>query len=96
MLPRALSSLDRQPARPYVLAAGKALHLVWKEFDGTTASVRWQVSADNGRNWSAPRTVAETADASDHPMLVAYKEQAYLSWLTAKEGYRLLPLEAAP
>ena len=64
--------------------------------DGTTASVRWQVSADNGRNWSAPRTVAETTDASDHPMLVAYKEQAYLSWLTAKEGYRLLPLEVAP
>ena len=94
--PRTLSSLDRQPARPYVLAAGKALHLVWKEFDGTKASVRWQVSTDSGRSWSATRTVADTADASDHPLLIAYKEQAYLSWLTKNEGYRLLALENAP
>lgn len=94
--PRALSSLDRQPARPYVLAAGKAVHLVWKEFDGTKASVRWQISNDSGRTWSAARIVADTADASDHPLLVAYKEQVYLSWLTKNEGYRLLPLGGVP
>ena len=41
--PRALSSPDRQPARPYLLANGQALHLVWKEFDGDKALVRWQV-----------------------------------------------------
>ncbi|MGZ5913073.1 MAG: exo-alpha-sialidase, partial [Reyranella sp.] len=94
--PRALSSPDRQPARPYLLASGQALHLVWKEFDGTKALVRWQVSHDSGRSWSAVRTVADTDDASDHPQLVAHAGRAYLSWLTKTEGYRLIPLEDQP
>jgi hypothetical protein len=94
--PRALSSPDRQPARPYLLANGRALHLVWKEFDGTKAQVRWQMSHDSGRSWSAPRTVADTEDASDHPLLVAHAGRAYLSWLTKSEGYRLIPLEEQP
>src|SRR5260370_18114715 len=70
--PRALSSPDRQPARPYLLANGPALHLVWKEFDGTKAQVRWQLSHDSGRTWSAVQTVADTDDASDHPLLVPH------------------------
>ena len=90
--PRALSSPSRQPARPYLLAVGSDVHLVWKEFDGTKAQVRRQVSHDNGRSWSEARTVAETADASDHPLLVADKSRVYLSWLTKIEGYRLIPL----
>jgi hypothetical protein len=94
--PRALSSPDRQPARPYLLADGKALHLVWKEFDGTKSHVQWQVSSDSGRTWSAARTVADTEDASDHPLLIAHKGHAYLSWLTKAQGYRLIPLEDAP
>ena len=101
--PRALSSPDRQPARPYLLAAGNDVHLVWKEFDGAKAQVRWQVSHDNGRSWSATRTVADTGDASDHPLLVADKSasdadkaRVYLSWLTKTEGYRLIPLEDTP
>jgi hypothetical protein len=94
--PRALSSPDRQPARPYLLANGQALHLVWKEFDGIKAQVRWQVSHDSGRTWSAVRTVADTDDASDHPLLVAHAGRAYLSWLTKAQGYRLIPLEDQP
>ena len=94
--PRALSSPDRQPARPYLLANGQALHLVWKEFDGTKALVRWQLSHDSGRTWSAVRTVADTDDASDHPLLVAHAGRAYLSWLTKAQGYRLIPLEDQP
>ncbi|HYX02807.1 MAG TPA: exo-alpha-sialidase, partial [Reyranella sp.] len=94
--PRALSSPDRQPARPYVLAADRAIHLVWKEFDGAKAVVRWQVSPDGGRSWSPTRTVADTSDASDHPLLVAPAGRAYLSWLTKAQGYRLIPLEDQP
>ncbi len=94
--PRALSSPDRQPARPYLLADGRTLHLVWKEFDGTKAQVRWQVSHDSGRQWSEARTVADTADASDHPLLVAHDGRVYLSWLTKSEGYRLIRLEDQP
>jgi hypothetical protein len=94
--PLGLSSPDRQPARPYLLADGPALHLVWKEFDGTKTLVRWQVSHDSGRTWSAARTVADTDDASDHPLLVAHAGRAYLSWLTKAQGYRLIPLEDQP
>lgn len=94
--PLALSSPDRQPARPFLLSTGPALHLVWKEFDGENALVRWQVSRDSGRHWSPPRTVAQTADASDHPLLIAHEGQAWLSWLTKIEGYRLIALENAP
>ena len=94
--PRALSPSARQPARPYLLANAGALHLVWKEFDGTKAVVRWQVSPDGGRRWSDIRTVAETADASDHPLLVGNAQRSYLSWLTKVEGYRLIPLGDQP
>jgi Neuraminidase (sialidase) len=65
---------------------------VWKEFDGTTTTIPMQLSRDGGKSWSAPRVIAQTADASDHPELVANKSAAYLSWVTHKEGYRLLPL----
>ncbi len=94
--PRALSSPDRQPARPFLLAKDRALHLVWKEFDGNNAVVRWQMSSDFGRTWSTARTIAETSDASDHPQLVADASRAYLSWLTKVEGYRLIPLGDQP
>ena len=66
---------------------------MWKEFDGNKSVVHWQLSRDSGRHWSDTRTVAETADASDHPLLVAHDGHAYLSWLTKNEGYRLIPLE---
>jgi len=94
--PRAVSSPGRQPARPYLLADGRALHLVWKEFDGIKAQVRWQASRDGGHGWSEARTVAETDDASDHPLLVAHAGRVYLSWLTKVQGYRLIPLEDQP
>ena len=94
--PRTLGTPDRQPARPFLLAKGNALHLVWKEFDGDKVAVRWQVSSDNGVAWTAPRTVADTADASDHPLLVANDDRVFLSWLTKVEGYRLIPLGERP
>ena len=93
--PVSLSAPNRQPARPYLLADGTALHLVWKEFDGKKASVRWQVSTDSGKSWSAAQTVADTTDASDHPLLVARDGRVYLSWLTKADGYRLIPLGGA-
>ena len=44
---------------------------------------------------SAPAQVARTRDAADHPMLVANRDGAFLSWLTRAEGYRLLKLREA-
>ena len=67
-----------------------------RAFDGTKAVVRWQVFHDSGRQWTEARTVADTEDASDHPILVADRQRVYLSWLTKIEGYRLIPLEDQP
>ncbi|MFZ3178831.1 MAG: sialidase family protein [Methylocystis silviterrae] len=82
----------RAAGHPTLVAAKGRLYRVWKEFDGTTTTIAMQMSRDNGKSWSAPRVMAQTLDASDHPELIAHNGAAYLSWLTHKEGYRLMPL----
>jgi hypothetical protein len=81
--------------RPAVMALGARVWLAWKEFDGEATTVKLMMSGDAGASWSAPETVASTVEASDQPLLVSDGRNAYLSWLTAAEGYRLLPLPGA-
>ena len=90
--PQPLGNPERLPSRPQVLSFGDRIWRAWKEFDGTTTTVMVQVSEDRGRNWSEARLIAETAESSDHPLLVSDGAAPYLSWLTKAEGYRLLPL----
>ena len=92
--PMQIGAANRAPTRPFVLAAGGAVWLAWKQFDGDDSVVAVQRSADDGRSWSEPRVVARTRDASDHPLLIAHGAHAFLSWQTAAEGYRLIALEA--
>lgn len=91
--PERIGDPDHAPQRPQLLAMGDKLHRAWKEFDGTTTSILVQVSRDGGKSFDAPRAIATTLDASDHPLLIASKGVVYLSWLTRNEGYRLLPLQ---
>ena len=91
--PMSIGHPDRVPARPYVLAVGNTLWLAWKEFDGNETTIAIMQSHDGGRNWSAPKVIAKTSDASDHPLLVSDGRRAFLSWQTNREGYRLIPLE---
>lgn len=91
--PIPVGNSKRAPSRPAILVTVDRVHMVWKEFDGREASVAGMQSADGGRNWSAPRTIASTASESDHPMLVAAGTRAVLSWQTEAEGYRLIELE---
>ena len=93
--PLAIGAPEHHAARPYLLATGNKVWLVWKEFDGTNTVVRAMMSSDDGATWSSPVVKAATADASDHPLLLARGGDAYLSWLTRVEGYRLLPLSDA-
>lgn len=86
----------RQFSRPYVLAGPDAVYLAYKAFDGQRTSIEIMTSRDAGVSWSAPRAVAETLDASDHPLLISDGRTAYLSWLSRKEGYRLIPLKEKP
>ncbi|MDO9466566.1 MAG: sialidase family protein [Thiobacillus sp.] len=94
--PMPFGNYAAQAAHPSVAAVGAAVALAWKEFDGTRASAWVMSSADGGRSWQAPRRLAETAGPSDQPLLVTEGASVYLSWNTAQEGYRLLPLGAKP
>jgi len=80
------------PSRAFVLATARGTYLAWKEFDGEKTTVRMMQSSDDGETWSEPKTVAETADSSDHPLLVSFGRAVFLSWMTKKDGYRFQPV----
>ncbi|MBI2235471.1 MAG: exo-alpha-sialidase [Magnetospirillum sp.] len=90
--PRPIGNADNAPSHPQLLAEGPRLWLAWKEFDGQHSTVMVQSSADNGQSWTAPTKAAETADASDHPLLISDGKRPLLSWLTRAEGWRLIAL----
>ena len=83
---------QRQAGHAAVLSQGKNIYLAWKEFDGEVTTIKSMYSHDGGVAWGAVQSVAETRDVSDHPMLIANKEQVYLSWNSQQEGYRLIAL----
>ncbi len=91
--PVAIGDPEAMPGRPYLLATPTALWLTWKEFDGKRTAVFAQYSTDDGVQWSSPKVIAETVGYSDHPLLIQREGIAYLSWLTAAQGYRLFKLE---
>lgn len=82
-----------QAAHPQVLSTAKAIHLLWKEFDGKQASLITMKSTDSGRTWSAPRVITKTTAASDHPLLIAEGDKVYGVWHRLGEHYQLFPLE---
>jgi hypothetical protein len=94
--PMPLGQANRNPTRPFVLAAAGKTAMVWKEFDGEKTSVQSMTSRDDGETWSAPRILASTTDTSDHPLLVSDGRQVYLSWMTKADGYRFTPIEGEP
>jgi hypothetical protein len=94
--PMPIGEADRNPSRPFVIAGPRGVWLAWKEFDGEQTTVDAMISRDDGKTWSAPRAVARTTDASDHPLLLTDGRRVFLSWMTRADGYRLLPLEDAP
>jgi len=91
--PIALGEARQQPGHGRLLATPDGLLVVWREFDGETTRIRLQCSAD-GRVWQTPKDVAITRDAADRPVLLRDARRAYLSWQTAAEGWRLIPLAA--
>ncbi len=92
-MPAPIGDAARRPARPYLLASGHTVRLVWKEFDGEVTTVKQMTSVDDGASWSASVELAATGDASDHPLLIGNGVRSFLSWMTRAEGYRLLPLD---
>ncbi|OWS71039.1 sialidase family protein [Polynucleobacter campilacus] len=79
-------------SRPYLLALGQQVWLVWKEFDGAYSLVYMKQSADDGKTWSAPQMISKTNGYSDHPLLINQGATVFLSWLTRNDGYQLIKL----
>ena len=94
--PASFGRYDAGAAHPDVLALGARVFLTWKEFDGTSTVLRIRASNDGGRSWDAARTLARTRGGSDHPFLISRGADAFVSWATDDDGYRLLPVSAAP
>lgn len=90
--PVSVGNSARQAGHAAVLSLGKNVYLAWKEFDGEVTAIKSMRSQDCGATWGAVQTVAETRDVSDHPLLIANKEQVYLSWSSQQEGFRLIAL----
>jgi len=95
-VPMNFGNFKAQASHPYVLSLGQRVFIAWKEFDGEAGGIYLMRSSDGGKSWSMPRKIASTADASDHPWLIADGEKAYLSWNTLAEGYRLVALADDP
>ena len=87
--PMRLGKVDASTSRPYLLALGKNVWLVWKEFDGHDTVVVMKQSGDDGKTWSKETILSKTADYSDHPLLISQGNQVFLSWLTRADGYQL-------
>ena len=81
-------------SRPQVLAVSGTVYATWKAFDGQRTSLVWRVSRDDGKAWSEPHILAQTATKSDHPMLIEFRDSVYVSWHTDGEGYRLMEVSA--
>jgi hypothetical protein len=90
--PISVGSGARQAGHAAVLSKGKDVYMAWKEFDGESTAINAMRSHDGGATWGAVQTIADTRDVSDHPLLIANKEQVYLSWSSKLEGYRLIAM----
>lgn len=93
--PLAFGDPDAQPGHPAVLAFGERVLVAWREFDGKQNRIRVMASTDRGDTWSTPLTQATSAGATDYPLLLTGRGQAWLAWNTVDEGFRLISLEQA-
>jgi hypothetical protein len=87
-----LGNPQHAASNPQLLSVGSTMWMAWKEFDGTTTRIMAATSTDGGAKWGEARSLAETLESSDHPVLVGNGKGARLSWLTRREGWRLLEL----
>ncbi|MDP3669251.1 MAG: sialidase family protein [Telluria sp.] len=83
-----------QAAHAEVMAEGKAVAIVWKQFDGKSTAILARYSDDGGLAWKQG-ALASTQGNSDHPHLLASASGMILVWRTQNEGVRVLPVTGA-
>ena len=90
--PTKIGSEGANVSRPYLLALGQQVWLVWKEFDGAHSLVYIKQSIDDGKTWDTPKIISKTSGYSDHPLLINQGDTVFLSWLTRADGYQLIQI----
>ena len=89
-MPTRVGAEGANVARPYLLASGNQVWMVWKEFDGSYSSIYLKQSNDDGITWSEAKFISKTRGYSDHPLLLKSDRDILVSWLTREDGYQLL------
>lgn len=90
--PMAFGEIGKQPAHADVLALGKRVILVWKEFDGRQTRLIAMQARDRGETWSTPTVIAQTSSAADYPFLINDGQAIFISWHSVEHGYQLIAL----
>lgn len=90
--PHAFGNAAAQASHPDLWSTGEHVLLAWKELTEDSAVIMLMTSDDGGRNWDTPRQIAQTPGAADNPFLLDDGNRVYLSWNTARDGYRLIEL----
>lgn len=90
-------AMDQQPSasHPQVVGVGDSVYFLWKRFDGENTHIDLTTTDSSAREWSPVRSIASTDMGSDHPLIVQYKTQVYVSWHT-DAGYRFFEIRNDP
>ncbi len=75
-----------------IVAAGRRVVVVWKEFDGKRAQLRAMISDDGGDSWRE-RDLRTTTGASDQPRLLQHDGRIFAFWNTRQEGFITLAVQ---
>ncbi|MDQ9171199.1 sialidase family protein [Oxalobacteraceae bacterium R-40] len=81
-----------QAQHPDVAVDGRAVAVVWKQFDGESTAVLGRLSSDGGRTWQ-DRELARTAGESDQPRLLKTASGIVLAWRTQDAGMQIIPFK---
>ena len=86
-------AMDQQPSasHPQVVGVGDSVYFLWKRFDGQKTHIDMTTTDRTAREWSPVQGIASTDMGSDHPLIVLYKTQVYVSWHT-DAGYRFFEI----
>lgn len=88
--PLAFGNTNNLAGHADVLALKDKVFLVWREFAGGNTQILTMRSENEGRIWTAPKTVAETSSQAVHPALISDGKRVFIAWNSLETGFRLI------
>jgi hypothetical protein len=86
---------EQQAQHADVHSFGKAVFIVWKEFDGTRSTLKLMRSIDGGNNWSAASEIASATGPTDYPFFLVKRDALKVAWLGKENGMRFFDIPRA-